>query len=244
MRLLSNITSSSKNPAAIVLICMSLLSCKLDPADPNARRLTLGDVRLALVSTLGSRTDIEFRGRVVGYDKIDSFYVAPGLGTYKHFIEVLDTISGDRVWMYYTLPVVPYLKVDTTLHVVLIYKKIAARSALLIKDKSDSLLCLFGTLLLPDLELIETKGGIQNIRVVPGSEPFTTRNTTCGREGDFNTVFADRSNATSVQPAKTSVLFSGEKSYFVANIGNSYLIKNTKGCTDSVAQFAYAVIRQ
>ncbi len=223
---------------------MSLLSCKLDPVDTNAKRLTLGDVQIALISTLGSRTDIEFRGRIVGYDKIDSIYIAPGLGSYKHFIEVQDTISGERVWVYYTLPLAPYLKVDSTLSVVLIYKKIDTRSALLIKDKRDSLLCLFGTLLRPDLELLEAKGGVQNIRILPGTEPFNTRNTACGREGDFNTIFADNSNSTSVQPAKTSVLYSGEKSYLVANIANSYLIKNIKGCSDSVGQFAYAVIKQ
>lgn len=244
MRPLRNTTSSSKILAGIIFVCLSVSSCKLDPVDPNARRLTLGDIQIALVSTLGNRTDIEFNGRVVGYDKVDSLYVAPGLGSYKHFIEVQDTASGQRLTVYYTLPLAPYLKVDSTLRVVLIYKKIENRSALLIKDKSDSLLCLFGTLLLSDLNLIEAKGGVQNIRILPGNEPLNTRTTACGREGDFNTIFADKFASTSVQPAQTSVLYSGEKSYLVANIANTYLIKNLKGCTDSVEQFAYAVIKQ
>lgn len=241
MRLLRNSTSNSNIPAAIFFVCMSLLSCKLDPADPNARRLTLGDVHLVLVSTLGSMMDIEFSGRVVGVR--DSLYEEPGVGSFKNFVEVQDTNTGHRLKVYYTLPISQYLKVDTTTRMILIYKRNRSRSALLIKDKSDSLLCLFGTLLLPDLEQLEIKGG-QNIRIIPGNEPSATRNTTCGREGDFNTIFADRFNSTSVKPAQTSVLFSGEKSYFVANIANSYLIKNIKGCTDSVSQFAYVVIKQ
>ncbi|MEO8166686.1 MAG: hypothetical protein ABI623_00475 [bacterium] len=229
----------STSKSALVLICMSFLSCKLDPADPNVRRTTLGDVKIMLASTRGNPADVELRGRVTDYDKVDSVY-----NTHKHFIEVRDTISGRKDTVYYTLPLSPYLKVDTTLRIVMFYKRIENRFALLIKDKRDSLLCLFGTLLLPDLEQLEIKGGVQGIRIIPGTEARATRNTTCGREGDFNTIFSDKFNSTNVQPAQTSVLFSGEKSYLVANIADTYLIKNLQGCRDSVGQFAYAIIRQ
>jgi len=243
MRLLRNITSTSRIATAILIVCLSGLSCKLEPGDLNSQRLTLGNIDIALASAAGNNTDTELYGRVAGYDVRDSLYDAFGLGLFKHFIEVHDS-TGRSVTVFYTLPLAQFLKVDTTTFVTLSYKKIESRSALLIKNKRDSLLCLFGTLLPGELESFEIRGGIQNIRIHSGEEPVNTRLTDCGREGDFNMIFGDDFASTSVQPAQTAILFSGSYSYAVTNVANTYLIKNTKGCADSVGLFAYTIIKQ
>ncbi len=243
MRQLRNITSTSRVAAAVVIVCLSGLSCKLEPGDSNDRPLTLGDIKIALASAAGDNIDIELYGRVADYDVRDSLYDAFGLGLFKHFIEVHDS-TGRSVTVFYTLPLAQFLKVDTTTFVTLSYKRIESRSALLIKNKRDSLLCLFGTLLPRELESLEIQGGVQNIRIRSGENPVNTRLTDCGREGDFNMIFGDDFASASVQPAQTAFLFSGSYSYSVTNVANTYLIKNIKACADSIGLFAYAIIKE
>ena len=113
-----------------------------------------------------------------------------------------------------------------------------------LKTKSDSLICLVGTLLPHNLDSLQGKTGAQNIRVVPGNEAFNTRVTDCGREGDFNTLFHISQGYANLKPAQTAFITVDERIYLVANIANTYLIKNLNGCPETVGEFAYAVLQQ
>ncbi len=243
MEQLKNTTSISKLAAAVLAVTFLVASCKMDVIDQNSQRTRLGDIQIAIAGTDVASNDIEVRGRIIESDpNRDSIYTNPRLsGTYKHYIVLDDSTRRDTV--YYTLPVPAKIKSDTV-EFVLIYKKMQNRVALLLKTKSDSLVCLMGTLLPQELAWLPTKAGHQNIRVLSGNEAVATRITDCGREGDFNAFFHISESSANVKPAQTGVLLVDERAYLVANIANTSLIKNTNSCPETVGEFVYVIMQQ
>jgi len=245
MRQLRSIISINNSIAGvIVLAALAIVSCTVDTVDPLSQRTRLGNMQVAIISSRANRTDIEFRGRVTSRDRRDSLYVAAGLGSFKHFVALRDTLTRDTVRVYYTLPLNVQFKVDTTLRVVLIYKQIESRFALLLKTKNDSLVCMIGTLLPNDLEPVQIQSGEQGFRVDVGSDMYASRNTECGREGDYNMIFSTHAGFVDVAPARSGQLQSAEKGYSVYNVANTQVIKDLGTCPNFPTEFAYMIIRQ
>jgi hypothetical protein len=154
--------SQTRIVAMIVLVCTALLAtgCKQDPIDPSSQRTRLGTISVAVVATSGIVAEAEFRGRVISLEPRDTSYtIAPG--TFKHLVELRDTLTNRTLKIYFTLPQNAKVKTDTTMRLVCVYKQSGDRSALLLKTKNDSLVCLVGTLPLTELDPVLAKGGEQ-----------------------------------------------------------------------------------
>ncbi len=171
-----NTISISKLAAAVLAVTFLVASCKMDLIDQSVQRTKLGDIQIGIAGSLRDSTNLERQGKIISSDpNVDSSYTHPGLaGSFKHFVWLADTARRETLKVYYTLPVAAKIKSDT-IEFVMIYKKVQNRAALLLKTKSDSLVCLMGTLLPQELAWLPTKAGHQNIRVLSGNEAVATR---------------------------------------------------------------------
>ena len=245
MRQSQSITSISKLGLGVcaALAVVGVASCKLENEAVSAR-VRLGTIRMATVASVGTRTGFALTGKVTRSDVGDtSAYNVPGVGVFKSFISFRGATSADTARVYYTLPVNAPVRLDTSTYSA-VFVQAQSRAALLIKDKSDSLVCLFGTLLPAEMEPLQAQITAQNLRVKAGDQALDTRATECGREGDFNMLFFDGFGWLSVRPGKTASLTNGDRVYFVANVANTSLIKSTSGCADTVGEFSCMIIKQ
>jgi hypothetical protein len=226
---------------AVFVAAFLTFGCKQDPIDPTSQRLRLGDIRVALSSGSTRLSDSGFSGRIIrfGADTMVSF-----IGSFAGYVRIRDSVANRIVSILYTLPNNAQVKVDTTMRVICIYKEKGDKSALILKTKSDSLICMIGTLLLGDLEPVQASSGAQGFRVSIGPDLYASRNTTCGREGDFNMMFATTERIIGVAPARTGQLQSAEKLYALYNVANTQAIKNLGTCQTFPAEFAYMILRQ
>jgi hypothetical protein len=244
MRLSQSITSISKLKAVacIALAAIGVSSCRLEN-EPASARVRLGTIRIATLASVGTRAGFSLRGKVTRSDVSDtSVYTVAGVGAFKSFISFKSATSPDTARVYYSLPVSAPIRLDTSIYSVL-FAQAQDRSALLIKDKSDSLVCLFGTLLPAELDVLQAQINPQNLRVKSGDQALNSRTTECGREGDFDMLFFDGFGWLSLQPGKTASLANGDRLYFLANVANTSLIKNTGGCVEP-GEFSYMIIKQ
>lgn len=249
MRQLQGITSTNNTrqkhtlyPLALFMI--ALLGCKQDPIDPSIERIRLGEFRVAFITTLTNLNEIRLNGRIRAYDTRDSLYEAAGFGSFKHFLSFRDTTTNDSLRLFYTLPSNANFRIDSTQRFVLHYRKVGGRFALLLKTKNDSLVCAFGTLLPDEWVFVFNRSGNQGFRVSVGENVYLARNTVCGREGDFDMIFAAHSGEVRVGPARGALLFDGDKVYAVFNVVNTKLIKDLERCPDFVPEFAFMILQQ
>lgn len=245
MRLSRGITSISKKLGFILILMAALLGgCKQDPIDDSIQRIRMGEIKAAVLTNRASLSDFEFSGRIRAYDTRDSLYEAPGIGLFKHFISLRDTASTDSVRLFYSLPSNVNFRIDSSQRFTFIHRTIESRFALLLKTKNDSLVCAFGTLLPDEWVFVLNRSGNQGFRVSVGDNLFLARNTPCGREGDFDIVVANNSGSVRVGPARSAVLYSGDKAYAVFNVANTQLIKDSGNCPDFVPEFAVMILQQ
>ncbi|MER3524210.1 MAG: hypothetical protein C4326_09125 [Ignavibacteria bacterium] len=229
---------------ALALFVSALSGCKQDPIDPSIERIRLGEFRVGLITSFTNLNEITMSGRIRAYDTRDSLYEAPGIGSFKHFLSFRDTTTNDTLRLFYTLPSNVNFRIDSTQRFVLFYRKVGERFALLLKTKNDSLVCAFGTLLADEWVFVFNRSGNQGLRVSAGDNVYLARNTVCGREGDFDMIFSAHSGEVRVGPARSALLFSGDKVYAVFNVVNTKLIKDLGRCTDFVPEFAFMILRQ
>ncbi len=233
--------SISRIAAALVAVTL-LAGCSTDPQDPQALNRRLGNLVLAVVDSTGEISTAVLTGIIDSSDMNDTTFTVPGVGTYDHHIVFKDTTSNLFLRVYYTLPFDARIRLDPRL-IELRYKKVRERSALLLKNKTDSLVCLFGNLLPEDLQPLLDSAGVQNIKIRRGVESVNIRVNDCGREGDFNTLFDIGPNHLSLYPANYALVQDYDRIYTVVNNANTYLVKNLKGCPETVAEFSYAIIQ-
>jgi hypothetical protein len=127
---------------------------------------------------------------------------------------------------------------------VVLFKRTPTGSGFLLKTKSDTLVCLAGTLTGSDLETFESQGGAQNFRVVSGNNAHVTRTTECGREADYNMIFAANGASVDVPPTRNASFQSGRFVYTSYNVINTQVVKNVKECENYGGEIAYVVLRQ
>lgn len=241
MQLSLNTMSISKR--AVMLVAATLIAaCATDPQDPQALNRRLGDLFLSVVDSTGEISSAVLTGIIDSSDMNDTTFIVPGVGTFDHHIVFKDTTSNLFLRIYYSLPFDSRIRLDPRL-IELRYKKVGSRSALLLKNKTDSLVCLFGNLLPPDLQPLLDAAGVQNIKIRRGEESVNTRVNDCGREGDFNTLFDIGPNHLSLYPANYALVQDYDRIYTVVNNANTYLVKNLKGCPETVAEFSYAIVQ-
>ncbi len=243
MRRLLDITSISKRTGLIV-IGLLLGGCKQDPIDDSIQRIRMGEILVAYITNRGGAPDFEFSGRIRAYDTRDSLYDAPGIGLFKHFISFRDTASTDSVRLFYSLPSNANFRIDSSQRFTFIHRTIESRFALLLKTKNDSLVCAFGTLLPEEWVFVLNRAGNQGFRLSVGDNLYLARNTQCGREGDFDIIVANNSGEVRVGPARSAVLYSGDKAYAVFNVANTRLIKDLGTCPDFVPEFSMMILQQ
>ncbi len=243
-----SITSISKQ-LLILLLALAGLSCKSDPLAVTSERSRLGDFTLDVAATYRATdgiVEMEFRGRVsFPLEPRDSLYAIPNKGTFKRRIVLKDTLSvrRDSVSIFYTLPPGVVVKVDTTMTLVLHFKRTASGSGLILKTKNDSLICLMGTLTGAELDTLQARTGALNFRVSMGTNAYVARNTQCGREADYNTVFSMNNTFTDVRPAYSSLFSNSARVYAVYNIINTQIVKNVQNCAEYKGEFTYAAMR-
>jgi hypothetical protein len=126
----------------------------------------------------------------------------------------------------------------------LIYRRIAARFALLLKTKTDSLVCTFGTLLPEEWVFVLNLAGTQGFRVQAGNNLYLARNTECGREGDFDIIFSSSSGEVRVGPARSALMYNGDRLYALFNVVNTRLIKDLGGCRNFEPEFGMMILQQ
>lgn len=243
-QLKSTISTSSRFTYLLVLSTLAFVSCTKETLEPQSERSTLGLIHVGVVSTLPNATDFQFRGRVVDFDRRDTLFNVPGIGTFNHVTVLRDTLTGDTSWVYYTLPPGEILKVDTTSRTVLIYKKTDAGFALILKSKNDSLIAMVNTLPPSELDTIFTKAGDQGFRAVVGTELHASRNTPCGREGDYNIMFSAADGTANIPPGRRGFLQSGDKIYNVSNVLNTQIIKDLGSCSNFRSAFHFMILQQ
>lgn len=241
MQLLPNTILISKR-AAVLIATAVFAACVSDPHDPNALNRRMGDLYLAVTDSTGEISTAILTGIIDSSDMNDTTFIVPGVGTFDHHIVFKDTTSNLFLRVYYTLPFDARIRLDPRL-IELRYKKVGSRSALLLKNKTDSLVCLFGNLLPDDLQPLLDAAGAQNIKILRGVESVNIRVNDCGREGDFNTLFDIGPNHVSLYPAQHAIVQDYDRTYTVVNNANTYLVKNLKGCPETVAEFSYAIIQ-
>lgn len=246
---LSRVTTwiNSRTGTALVLAALLLLAtpaCKQDPIDSSIQRLRLGQFQIALITSLRDSSTIVLNGRIRAYDTRDTLYEAPGVGLVKHFVSFRDTVSSDSLRLLYTLPGNLNFRIDSTQRFTLLYRKIDSRFALLLKTKTDSLVCAFGTLLPEEWVFVLNLAGNQGFRVGPGNNLYLARNTECGREGDFDVIFSTAVGTLSVGPARGALMFSGDKVYAVFTVVNTRLIKGSGRCPNFQPEFGIMILQQ
>jgi hypothetical protein len=235
---------------SVLLLAALGVSCKSDPMAVTSERSRLGDIKVDVDATYRATdgiVEMEFRGRVsFPLEPRDSLYVIPNKGTFKRRIVLKDTLSPQRdsVSIFYTLPTGLAVRVDPTMTLVMVFKRTATGLAFLLKTKSDSLVCLIGNLSGAELDLVQSRTGAQNFRVIVGQNAYVTRNTECGRESDNNTVFTFNDGMADVPPAKSAGLQSGAYAYAMFNVVNTQIVKNVQNCTNYVGELAYIIMRQ
>ncbi|MBX2990656.1 MAG: hypothetical protein KF749_05750 [Bacteroidetes bacterium] len=228
-----------------VLSILAFASCTKETLEPQSERTTLGHILLTVVTSLPNPNDFQFRGRVEGFGGSgDTLLTVPGVGTFNHYTALRDTLTGDTAWVYYTLPPGERLKVDTTSRTVLIYKKTDAGFALILKSKNDSLIAMVNTLPPAELDTLFTKAGEQRFRVVVGTELYTSRNTPCGREGDYNMMFSSAEGSANIPPGRSGLLQTGDKIYNVSNVLNTQIIKDLGSCSNFRSAFQFMILQQ
>jgi hypothetical protein len=243
MRRLHDITSISKR-LGLIVISVLLGGCKQDPIDDSIQRIRMGEILVAYITNRANAADFEFNGRIRAYDTRDSLYEAPGIGLFKHFISFRDTASTDSVRLLYSLPSNVNFRIDSSQRFTFIHRAIESRFALLLKTKNDSLVCAFGTLLPEEWTFVLNRAGNQGFRLGVGDNLYLARNTQCGREGDFDIIVANTSGEVRVGPARSAVLYSGDKAYAVFNVANTRLIKDVGNCPEFVPEFSMMILQQ
>ncbi len=233
-----------KTTGLIVVIAALLGGCKLNPIDDSIQRIRMGEITVAFITNRARTPDFEFSGRIRSYDTRDSLYEAPGIGLFKHFLSLRDTASTDSVRLFYSLPANANFRIDSSQRFTFIHRTIESRFALLLKTKNDSLACAFGTLLPEEWLFVLNRAGNQGFRISVGDNLYLARNTQCGREGDFDVIVANNSGNVRVAPARSAILYSGDKAYAVFNVANTRLIKDTGNCPDFVPEFAMMILQQ
>lgn len=233
-----------------MLLAVALTSCEMSPINVTSPRSRLGEMRAAIVQT-GRSTDgvleLDYRGRVTfPMEPRDSSYNLGTKGIFKRRIVLRDTLSGrgDSISLYYAFPSGIAVRIDTLMTFVMHFKQTATGFALILKTKNDSLVCLAGNLFPSELETFQSRTGVQNFHVSSGNDAYLTRNTECGREGDYNMVFTAKSGFVAVPPAKDAELIDGALTYSVYNVINTQIVKTVKTCPTYAGEFAFIAVRR
>jgi hypothetical protein len=241
--------SISKTLLAFTLALL-VVSCKSDPLGVTSPRSRLGEMKVAVTASYRNTDgvlEMEFRGRAVSpMEPRDSLYTVAGKGAFKRRIVLRDTFSTrrDSISIYYSFPAGIAVRIDTFMTFVCHYKQTASGFGLILKTKADSLVCLAGNLTGAELESFQPQTGVQNFRVRVGPDAYVTRNTACGREGDYNTFFSVKTGFVSAPPAKGNILKDGALTYSVFNIANTQIVKNIKDCADYAGELGFIAVRQ
>lgn len=236
----------------VIALALALVGagCKNDPLGVTSPRSRLGDMKVSVFASYRNTdgaVEMEFRGRVVSpMEPRDSVYNVPGKGAFKRRIVLRDTFSTrrDSVTVFYSFPAGIAVRVDTFMTFVFHYKQTPSGFGLILKTKSDTLVCLAGNLTGAELESFQSQTGVQNFRVSVGPDAYVTRNTDCGREGDYNTLFGVRSGFIAVPPALGGILRDGGLTYSTFNVVNTQIVKNIKNCANYTGEFAFIAVRQ
>ncbi len=243
-------TMSTNNILLAFAFALCGMSCKSDPLGVTSPRTRLGEMKAAVIATYRNTDgvlEMEFRGRVVSpMEPRDSVYNVAGKGAFKRRIVLRDTFSTrrDSITIFYSFPSGIAVRIDTFMTFICHFKQTPTGFGLILKTKADSLVCLAGNLSGGELESFLAKTGVQNFRVSVGPDAYVTRNTTCGREGDYNTLFSVKTGFVGVPPGKNDILKDGALTYSTFNIVNTQIIKNVKNCTSYTGEFAFIAVRQ
>jgi hypothetical protein len=182
------------------------------------------------------------RGNVSAFDTIDTVWTVDGLGSFDHFLEVLDA-TGRRHRFYYSLPGNVRIQVDSGMSVVARLATANGGFNLTVITPQDSLVCLFGTMPFPELSGEIRHTGRQGFAVSLPDQAARYRNTECGREGDYDLDLAWATGSVRIPPAGLVLLTSG-RTYLAANVVNTRIVKTVKSCPGYTNEFAYMIVRQ
>lgn len=220
--------------------------CELQVKDPETSRARLGTIDLALVSPMiagNTDVDLSFDGVFTGTDTIDTTFALPSGREFHHFIALAESTSRFDT-IYYNLPADRRIRIDSGATVQCFYRKHESGFALILKMTTDSLICFVGTLMPDQLNDLQNRTGAQGFRIISDSYARTTRNTDCGREGDFDMTFISNSTSITVPPASAAVMQEGSFLYYVANVSNTRVLKQLNRCPDYDGESNYLIIRE
>jgi hypothetical protein len=243
------ITSISRRLIFLLVAALGL-TCSLDPSEDTSQRSRLGDLKIAVVASYRNTEgvlEMEFRGHATTpLEPRDSSYTVANVGTFKRRIVLRDTLSSrrDSVILFYSFPLGLAPKIEPTMTLVFLFKRTATGSGFILKTKSDTLVCLAGTLMGSDLKSFEAQDGVQNFRVTSGNNAHVTRTTECGREADYNIVFSAINASVDVPPTGNASFQSGRFVYTAYNVINTQVVKNVKDCENYGGEIAYVILRQ